>query len=66
MAIKVSCHCGIIIVFDVKYVTLESIDDSIPCLSCIFDVAPVAFQAVYEVIALAGTFGYCVLGCVIV
>ena len=29
MAIKVSCHCGVIIAFDVKNMTLESIYDSI-------------------------------------
>ena len=48
-------HCGcesvlllfVVIVFNVKHVTLESINDSIFCLFYIFDVAPVAFQAVY-------------------
>ena len=25
VAIKVSCHCGVIIVFDAKYMTLESV-----------------------------------------
>ena len=29
VAIKVSCHCGIVSVFDVKNVILESINDSV-------------------------------------
>ena len=29
VAVKMSCHCGVIIVFGVKYMTLESICDSI-------------------------------------
>ena len=45
--VKVSCHCGVVIVFNVKYVTLESINDSIFCLFYIFDMAPVSFQAIY-------------------
>ena len=28
VAVKVSCHCCVIIVFDVKNVTLESVNDS--------------------------------------
>ena len=43
VAMKMSGHCGIIIVFDVKNMTLESIYDSIFGLSYIFNVAPVAF-----------------------
>ena len=46
------CHCGIVSVFDVKNVTLESINDSVFCLTYIFNVAPIAFQTVYKVIAL--------------
>ena len=46
VAMKVSCHCGVIIVFYVKYVTLESINDSIFCLSYIFNMEPVTFQAI--------------------
>ena len=38
-ALKVSCHCGAVIVFNVKYVTLESINDSISCLYYIFNMA---------------------------
>ena len=29
VASKVSCHCGVVIMFDVKYMTLESIYDSV-------------------------------------
>ena len=47
VAAKVSCHCGVVIVFDVKNVTLESVNDSFSCLSYIFNVAPVAFQTIY-------------------
>ena len=44
VAVKVSCKCVVVIVFNVKYVALESINDSISCLSYIFNIAPVAFQ----------------------
>ena len=43
VAMEVSCHCGVIIVFHVKNVTLESMNDSIFSLSFILDVAPVSF-----------------------
>ena len=43
VAVKMSSHCGIAIVFNVKDVTLESIDDSVFSLSYILYVAPVAF-----------------------
>ena len=52
MAVKVPCHCGIVSVFNVKNVTLESISDSVCGLINIFNVAPIAFQTVYKVIAL--------------
>ena len=65
VAVKVSCHCGIIIVFDVKYMTSESIYDSI-FLPYIFNMTPVAFQAIYQVITLASTFSDCVVGFIIV
>ena len=41
------------IVFDVKYITLESIYDSILSLFYILYMAPVAFQAIYQVVPLA-------------
>ena len=66
VALEMSCHCGIIIVFDVKYMTLESMYDSILCLSYIFKMAPIAFQAIYQVITLASTFGNCIVGFVAV
>ena len=45
VALEMSFHCGIIIVFDVKYITLESIYDSILCLSYIFNMAPVCIPS---------------------
>ena len=42
VAMKMSSHCGIAIVFDVKNVTLESIHDSVFGLSYILYMAPVA------------------------
>ena len=62
VAVKVSCYCGVIVVFDDKYVTLESINDSIFCLSYIFDMAPVTFQAIYQIITLASALSYYVVG----
>ena len=59
-------HCCIIIVFDVINMTLESINDSISCLSYIFDMATLTFQAVYEIFALAGAFGDGIVGCVVI
>ena len=44
VAVKVSCHCCIVIVFNVKNVTLESVYGSIFSLSYIFDLALFAFQ----------------------
>ena len=52
VVVKVSCHCGMISVFDVKNMTLESINVSVFCLTYIFNMPPVAFQTVYMVIAL--------------
>ena len=66
VAMEVSSNCGFVIVFNVKYVTLESSNDSVFCLTYIFDVAPVALQTIYEIVALACAFGDCVVGCVIV
>ena len=66
VASKVSCHCGIEIVFDVKHMTLESVYDSIFGLTHIFGVAPVAFKAIYQVVALACALGHCVIIFVIV
>ena len=47
MALKVSCHCGGVLMFNVKNITLESVSVSVSCLSYLFNVAPVAFQAIY-------------------
>ena len=62
VAIKVSCQCGVIIVFYVKNMTLESIYDSVFCLPYIFGVATVAFQAIHQVITLASAFSDCIVG----
>ena len=43
VAVKVSCHYSVIIVFNMKNITLESINDSVFSFSYIFDVASVAF-----------------------
>ena len=45
-------HCCVGHVFDVKNVTLESFSNSVPSLSYIFAVTPIAFQAINEIIAL--------------
>ena len=47
VASKVSDHCGVVIVFDVKDMTLESVYDSVLSLSYILCMAPVAFYTVY-------------------
>ena len=52
VAMKMSCHCSIIVMFDIKDMTLESVNDSILCLAYIFDVAPFTFQAINEIVAL--------------
>ena len=65
VASKVSYHCGVVIVFDVKYMTLECIYDSVFCLPYIFDVAPITFQAIYNIITLASAFSHCVVGFIV-
>ena len=52
--------------FDVKDMTLESVNDSILCLAYIFHVAPFTFQAINEIVALACAFSDSVVGCIIV
>ena len=59
VALKVSSHCSIVIMFNVKYMTLESINDPVICLTYILYVAPFAFQTVYEIFTLACTFLCC-------
>ena len=44
VTVKMSCHCGFVIVFDVKYMTLESINDSVFGLTYILYMAPVTLQ----------------------
>ena len=65
VAFKVSCHCGVVIVFNVKYVTLGSIYNSLFCLPYIFGVAPVTFQAIYQATTLANAFGHCIVGFIV-
>ena len=65
VASKVSCHCGIVIVLYVKYVTLESVYDSILCLPYILSVAPITLWVIYQVVALASACSYCILGFII-
>ena len=65
MASKMSCHCGVVIVFNVKYVTLEPVYDSISSLSYIFYLASVALYTINKIIVLAGAIFHCVVGFVI-
>ena len=65
VALEICSHCGIIVMFNVKYMTLESINDSIFCLTYILYVAPFALQTIYEIVTLACAFSYCVVGCII-
>ena len=44
---KVSGHCGVVIVFNVKDMTLESVYDSVLSFSYILCMAPVALYVVY-------------------
>ena len=54
VALEMSSHCGIIVMFNnVKYMVLESINDSIFCLAYILYVAPFALQTIYEIVTLA-------------
>ena len=61
VASRVSCHCGIQVVFYVKQVTLEPIYDSVFSLTNIFDVAPIAFNAVNQIVTLTGALSHCVI-----
>ena len=65
VASKVSSHCSIVIVFNVKYMTLESVYDPISSLSYIFCLAPVALYAIDQIIVLAGTILHCIVGLVV-
>ena len=47
VASKVSGHCGVVIVFNVKCMTLESVYDSVLSLSYILCMAPIALNAIY-------------------
>ena len=62
---KVSCHCCVVIVFNVKYMTLESIYDSIFSLYYLFDLAPVALQTLYEIVTLTSAISNCIDGFVV-
>ena len=65
VTMKMSSHCGFVIVFHVKYVTLESINDSVFSLTYILYVAPVALQTIYKIATLACAFSDCVVGCIV-
>ena len=66
VAMKMSCQCCIIVMFDVKNMTLESVNDSVLCLAYIFDVAPSTFQAINKIVALACAFGDSDVGCIVI
>ena len=52
MAGKVPNHCGVGLVFYGKHMSLESVNDPIFSFSNIYDIAPVAFQAINHIIVL--------------
>ena len=52
VTMEMPSHCGFIIVFDVKDMTLESINDSIFCLTYIVNMAPSALQTIYKIVPL--------------
>ena len=60
VTMKMFSHCGFVIMFDVKYVTLESVHDSVFGLTYILYVTPVALQTIYEIVALACAFSDCI------
>ena len=66
VTIKMSSHCAFVIVFDVKYRTLKSINDSVFGLTHILYVASVALQTIYKIVTLACAFGNCILGCIVI
>ena len=66
VASKVSCHCSVQIVFNVKSVTLESIYYSVFSLTYIFDMAPIAFNTIDQIVTLAGVLSGCIVSFVIV
>ena len=51
MAGKVPGHSSVGIVLNVKMMTLEPVNDSVPSLSIIYCVADIAFQAINKIIA---------------
>ena len=65
-AIKLSCHCRVIIVFDVKYMTLESIYDSVFCPTYLVWNQLHSKQAIYKFITLAHAFSDCFVGFIVV
>ena len=66
VAIKVSCHCYTVITFNVKNVTLKSTYDSIFSFLHIFDLAPIAFQTIYEIVTLTSVISNCIAGFVVI
>ena len=66
VTMKMSSHCSIVIVFDVKHVTLESINNPVFCLTYILYVALSALQTVHKIVSLACFFCYFIVGCIIV
>ena len=65
VAMEISGHCSIIVMFNVKKMTMESVNDSVFCLTYILNVAPFIFQAINEIVALACAFSDSVVGCII-
>ena len=65
VASKVSSQCSVVIVFNVKYMTLESVYNSVSSLSYLFCLAPVALYAIDLIIVLAGAILHCIVVLVI-
>ena len=56
VTMKMCSHCGFVIMFDVKYVTLESVNDFDFGLTYMLYVPPAALQTIYQIVSLAFAF----------
>ena len=65
MAGEMSSHNGVVMVLDVKLMSLETVCDSLHALSYILSVANIAFQAISLIIALTVTKCYGVMDSVV-
>ena len=63
---KVPGHYGVGTLFYIKNITMESINDSTFCLSSIFGITPIAFQAINEILAVKCTIHHGIVFCGVV